>query len=115
MQGDTGEIQGDIRHPLRVARLAHLGGLEHPAALQLLAAEPLVEHEEEARAVGLDAADEVALALVERGDITSISPASPYISRISRVYLAPVERGDQGVHLITELEGDAPVLRHLVN
>ena len=50
------------QHPLRVARLAHLGGFEHATALQLLAAEPLVELEGEARAVGLDATDEVALA-----------------------------------------------------
>ena len=28
------------------------------------------------------------------------------------VALALVERGDQRVHLVTELEGDAPVLRH---
>ena len=126
-----------------------------------VAASPLVELEGEARAVGLDAADEVALAPgrdigrcgrdvgemwaiygrdvgemwarcgggatdevgvapVERVHlVTSISPAPPIylpcISPISRLYLAPVERGDERVHLVTELERYTPVLRHLGN
>ena len=73
------------RHARRVARLRDARRLEHAARLELLQRRRLVEVERRARLVRLDAADEVAV--------------------------RPVERADERLHLVAELDGDRPLRR----